>query len=477
MNFVIIMNDTLRPDYLSAYGNDWVKTPNAEAFAKTAAVFDHAYVGSFPTIPNRTDLFTGRYGEPFHPWLPLAYDEVTLPQLMRENGYVTQLICDTPHLINGGHNFDYPFCAWDFIRGQEIDRHVMDSTPVHLPLTDPSKVDAMNTNRSTAQYWRNVRNREKEEDWATNQTCQAVVDWLQRNAEHEKFFLWVDAFDPHEPNVPPQHYIDLYDSGYDGDLFLMHVPDPTKLTPAEVRNVTARYAATVTHVDQCLGRVLQTLDEVGLSDNTCVIWMSDHGTYLAEHGKILTKNCLYDEVARTVLMVRTPDGRAAGQRFDELVQPADFAPTLLDMASIEVPERMQGRSYLPLLEGQPCPVRDVAISAGAALNIKAHAIRAHDGRWLLIDRPQPEERELYDTDADPGQLTNVVSDHPNVVSRLHEAVLEFLRTHEAQPQLVRLYETGDPGDMTGYMRRRPGMESYRMYVVNLWNSEVVPEDG
>ena len=412
MNFVIIMNDTLRPDYLSAYGNGWVKTPNAEAFAKTAAVFDHAYVGSFPTIPNRTDLFTGRYGEPFHPWLPLAYEEVTLPQLMRENGYVTQLICDTPHLINGGHNFDYPFCAWDFIRGQEIDRHVMDSRPVELPLTDPAKVDAMNTNRSTAQYWRNVRNREKEEDWATNQTCQAVVDWLQRNAEHEQFFLWVDAFDPHEPNVPPQQYIDLYESDYDGDLFLMHVPDPSKLTPAEIRNVVARYAASVTHVDDCLGRILKTLDELGLSDNTCVIWMSDHGTYLDEHGKILTKNCLYDEVARTVLMIRAPDGKAAGQSFDERVQPADFAPTLLDMAGIGTPERMQGRSYLPLLEGQSCPVRDVAVSAGAALNIKAHAIRAHDEQWLLIDRPQSDERELYDTHADPGQLTNVSTTIP-----------------------------------------------------------------
>ncbi|MBM4045838.1 MAG: sulfatase, partial [Planctomycetes bacterium] len=341
MNFIIIMNDTLRPDYLSAYGNTWVRTPHAAAFAKTAAVFDKAYVGSFPTIPNRTDLFTGRFGEPFHPWLPLAFDEITLPDLLRQNGYVTQLICDTPHLINGGHNFDFPFNAWDFIRGQEIDRYGMDSAPVTLPFKNTSAVPPQHLNRSVAQYLRNIRGQRGEEDCVTHRTCQTVLNWLARNARRERFFLWVDAFDPHEPNLPPQRYVDPYDPGYTGDKFLMHVPDPDKLTEAEIRNVVARYAATVTFVDRCFGRILQALDDLGLAHNTCVIWLSDHGTYLNEHGLILTKTCVFDEVCRTVLMIRTPKREAAGHRFDEFVQPADFAPTLLDMAGIPVPERMQ----------------------------------------------------------------------------------------------------------------------------------------
>jgi len=92
MNFVIIMNDTLRPDHLSAYGNERCHTPSFGKFAETAAVFDKCYVGSFATIPNRTDLFTGRFGEPIHPWLPLSFNEITLPEILRENGYVTQLI-------------------------------------------------------------------------------------------------------------------------------------------------------------------------------------------------------------------------------------------------------------------------------------------------------------------------------------------------------------------------------------------------
>lgn len=327
-----------------------------------------------------------------------------------------------------------------------------------------------------AQYLRNIRGQRGEEDCVTHRTCQTAIRWLEHNARHEKFFLWVDAFDPHEPNLPPQRYVDLYDPGYTGDKFLMHVPDPSKLTTAQIRNVVARYAATVTFVDRCFGRVLQALDDLPISDNTCVIWLSDHGTYLNEHGLILTKTCVFDEVCRTVLMIRTPKREAAGRRFNDRVQPADFAPTLLDMAGIPVPERMQGKSFLPLLHGKPCHVRDVAISApGIYLPLKNHYIAARDGRWLLVDKPDAAARELYDTQADPAQKINVVKEHPQEAERLHEAVVHFLKTHDAQPQVVRLYESGDPGDMAGYVARRPGCERYRFYVQHLLNSRLMDE--
>ena len=117
MNFVIICIDTLRYDYLAcndgyAVPNDiQVKTPNLDAFAREAVVFDNAYVGSFPTIPHRTDVFTGQFGRPLHPWLPLGFDAVTLPAVLGQAGWATYLAFDTPHLINGGHGFDYPWIS------------------------------------------------------------------------------------------------------------------------------------------------------------------------------------------------------------------------------------------------------------------------------------------------------------------------------------------------------------------------------
>ena len=477
MNFIVIMSDTLRPDHLRPYGNDWIHTPTAERFAQEAAVFDRAYCGSFATIPNRTDFFTGRWGGPFHPWLPLAYGETTLPQLLGENGYVTQLICDTPHLIQGGHNFDYPFHAWQFIRGQEVDRFGMDHDPIDLPFKDSSKVNCALANKSLCQYMRNIRGRRHEEDWAGYQTFQTAVDWLARNHKHEKFFLWIDGFDPHEPPWPPQKYIDMYDPEYDGDAFVKH-GILKNVTEREAQHLARRYAASVTFEDRNVGRLLQTLDDLGLAEDTCVVWVSDHGTHLAEHGRILIKHHGYEEVARIVYMIRAPQAKARGTHLQNIVQPADLAPTLLDLAGLPVPERMQGVSLAPLLGGTEMETRKVAITG----NIKPCGwdpdlpIRACDGRWALIDYVDPAKWELYDLQTDPEQLTNLAQENPDEAKRLHQTVLDFLREHETPPVMLRCFETGDPAQHTETVCARPGYEDFKPYFsVQLLNSRVLPE--
>jgi arylsulfatase A-like enzyme len=125
MNVVLIVIDTLRYDYVHANGNPWIHTPSLDAFAGRGVGFDRCYAGSFPTIPCRWELITGRAhpdGLPFHPWRPLEWHVPTVPDVLREAGYVTMLLCDTPHLINHGYGFDRPFHGWDLIRGQEVDR-------------------------------------------------------------------------------------------------------------------------------------------------------------------------------------------------------------------------------------------------------------------------------------------------------------------------------------------------------------------
>jgi len=471
------MNDTLRPDYLQPYGNDWVKTPNARKFAESAAVFDRAHVGSWATIPNRTDLFTGRFGEPIHPWLPLAYEETTLPQILGENGYVTQLICDTPHMIQGGHNFDYPFHAWQFIRGQEVDHFGMDHDSLNLPFEDSSKVSVELSNRYLCQYLRNVRGRQTEEDWATHNTYETAVRWLERNHKHEKFFLWIDGFDPHEPPWPPQHYIDMYDPGYDGDVFLTHIKSDA-LTEREIEHVKARYAGSVTFVDRNVGKVLRAIEDLGLADDTCVVWTSDHGTHIGEHGKTMGKVHYYDEISRIVMMVRVPGSKSVGGRFDDFVQPADLAPTVLELAGLDVPERMQGISFLPRLKGEEFETRKFAITGNAKTRPGQYedwAIGARDGRWTFNAFALRNKDMLFDMDNDPQQLTNVVEENPEVRGRMREAVIEFLRTHDSQPQLIKFFETGDMSEMDGYVPIRPGYEAFRQYFFKTYNSAILPE--
>ena len=130
MNIAYIVIDTLRYDYIGANGNDWIETPNFDRFAEKSWAFDRAFLASFPTIPYRTDVITGQYGAPFHAWKPLRHERQTIPRTLAQCGYATQLIHDTPHLVNGGHNFDWPFHAWTFIRGAEVDRDwIMDTVP------------------------------------------------------------------------------------------------------------------------------------------------------------------------------------------------------------------------------------------------------------------------------------------------------------------------------------------------------------
>ena len=225
MNIILVIIDTLRYDHIGAHGNDWIKTPHFDTLASRSWVFDRSFSASFPTIPHRTDVITGKYGSPLFPWRPLRWDHVTFPEILAENGYCTQLIHDTPHLVNGGHNFDYPFHAWTPVRGAEVDRPWIDCGEPMLenwdwdPLFDQFDRKSIGT-RLIKTYCRANRHRKKDEDWNTARLFRTASRWLRDNAGRDNFFLWVDCFDPHEPwDVPPE-FAKLYvDSpGYDGRI-------------------------------------------------------------------------------------------------------------------------------------------------------------------------------------------------------------------------------------------------------------------
>ena len=119
MNIILIMSDTLRFDHLGCYGNDWIHTPYIDRFAQDAIVFDRAHCGSFPTVPCRNDVLTGRWTFTYKPWAPLGADETVLAEVLGEAGYLTALFVDTPHPFAPGFNYQRGFKAWELIRGQE----------------------------------------------------------------------------------------------------------------------------------------------------------------------------------------------------------------------------------------------------------------------------------------------------------------------------------------------------------------------
>ena len=170
----------------------------------------------FPTIPHRTDMVTGKWVYPYRSWTPLPEDETIVGELLTEAGYVTMLVADTPHLMRDGHRFDRGLTGWKWNRGQEGDRAITDALEVKLP-SAPEKIRGPERMRANHYRWRQ-RHWNTERDTFAARTFQDAADWIELNHAHDKFFLWVDCFDPHEPWDPPQHYVDLYDPGYSGEL-------------------------------------------------------------------------------------------------------------------------------------------------------------------------------------------------------------------------------------------------------------------
>jgi len=439
MNIIQIVSDTFRWDYLGCYGNSWIHTEHLDRFAKDSVIFDKAYIASFPTIPHRHDLFTGRYTFIYSTWAPLPRDEVIISQTLRQAGYVTMLIVDTPHMIRDAHYFDRGFDAWWWIRGQEHDRY----------MTNPPKDPEERQKALGRQYLQNVSLRRFEEDYFVAQTMTSAIKWLEMNYDqHEKFFLHIDTFDPHEPWDPPKWYADMYDPEWKGGdvpggAYIPGVPRPaaSDLTEEQLNHLRALYAGEVTLVDRWIGRLLQKIEDLGLLENTAIIFTSDHGTYLGEHNYVGKRPHLYEEVAHVPLIVRLPDseGAPSGRR-DEIVQSPDIMPTILELAEVKIPPTVQGRSFLSILRGESEEGREIAVSSASLVGPTLPKwITVTSGRWALLASQTGSEvkSELYDLSNDPKETRNLIDEKPEVADELRTKMIEFLRALGTNEETLR----------------------------------------
>jgi arylsulfatase A-like enzyme len=451
LNIIQIVSDTFRQDFLGCYGNKWIHTEKLDAFAKKSIVFDNAYIASFPTIPNRRDLFTGRYSYIYSGWYfngeepNLPRNEIILSQTLRQNGYTTMLIADTYHLFRDCHNFDRGFDGWEWIRGQEHDRYK----------TKPTRDSAEIKNLYNPKYLMNVSNRRYESEYFVAKTMTSAAKWLELNYnQHKKFFLHVDTFDPHEPWDPPRWYIEMYDP----DCKIENIPslayaqkyepDASKFSDDQLHHVKSIYAGEVTLVDRWIGMLLQKIEDLGLFEDTMVIFTSDHGTFLGEHGYVHKNDHLYKEVAKIPLIVRMPDNtNNIKDHIEALVQPPDLMPTILELANIKIPNTVQGKTLLPIIQDEKKHVRDIAVSSTSLL-IKPQRITITSDEWSLIminkNRKKRSlelgeedlESELYHLPSDPKQSLNLIGDRREVAEMLHIKMVKFLKSLNTKEALL-----------------------------------------
>jgi arylsulfatase A-like enzyme len=199
------------------------------------------------------------------------------------------------------------------------------------------------------QYFANTQDRKGEEDWFAPRVFSKGAQLLEAAAklpEGQPFFLVVDAYDPHEPWDPPEEYANMYSDGYQGlEPYLPSSGPSDWMTEAQLERMHALYSGEVTMMDRWLGRFLDKMDETGLSEDTLLVLLSDHGHAFGEHGyagKVVT--ALYPELTDIAFVVRHPEGKRAGETSDYFASTHDVAPTILGHLGIQPPSRCRVRT-------------------------------------------------------------------------------------------------------------------------------------
>ena len=440
MNVIVIVLDSFRQDHIGFYNNgqapfpgvEACKTPNIDAFAREAVVFDNAYPEALPTMPVRMQLMTGQRTLPCRSWEPLAPQDVAVAKILSDEGYVCGLVSDVYHFRAPGMNYHRNFAAYRWIRGQEYDPWV--SAPTKRDINDYVNESFPEVwRRRIAQFLANTDGFEAEADWFPAKVVDESVDWLEGNRPHDKKLLWIESFDPHEPWDPPARFDTYTDAAYSGPRLIMPMGGITAdwATPEEATFVRGLYAGEAAFVDDCLGRLFGKLQDLGYYDDSVILLVADHGHPLGDHGKFLKgADRMYSELLKVPFMIRLPKGECGGHRASAIVQFHDALPTLLEIIGHgNATDAMAGRSFLPVLKGDTDEHRESMIT-GYHRGVD-RCVR--DKTWSYILRPDGEPDELYNLIDDPKEKNNLIDQNPDEALRLASAFGDQYRQLRNQP--------------------------------------------
>jgi arylsulfatase A-like enzyme len=386
-NVVVVLLDSLNRHLLGSYGGQEFDTPNLDRFAAGAVRFTNHHVGSLPCMPARHDILCGALDFLWKPWgsIELWEEAVTAP--LRRADVVTKLVTDHPHLFEtGGENYHVDFTAWDYERGHEGD--------AWRTRADPSWTGAPSFGRGHSPYDDSRGWFRGEEDFPGPRTMAAAARWLDEEAaEDQRWLLFVDEFDPHEPFDTPEPYASMYDPSWEGPKLIWPpyakaVLEQGVLTASQARQIRSQYGGKLTMIDEWFGRLLDAIDRNGFADDTAVIVCTDHGHYLGEHdlfGK--PGSPVYEALGHIPLMVRWP-GVPAGT-CDALTTTVDVHATLCDVFSVSSSHRTHGVSLVPLIDQSVDRVREWAL-----FGVWGREVHVTDGRVKYVRGPAGENVPL-----------------------------------------------------------------------------------
>ena len=364
-NVVVLLLDSLNRHEMGSYGGQNFDTPNLDRLAARSVRFTNHHTGSLPCIPARHDILVGAWDFLWRPWGSIELWEEPITASLRREGVITQLITDHPHLFEtGGENYHTDFTAWDYERGHESDP--WKSRP------DPSWLGTPTYGRGHTHYDNSRGYFRGEEDFPGPRTMQATARWLAEDApvhraKGERFFLFVDEFDPHEPFDTPEEWATRYDDSWEGPHLTWppYAIDAFKqgiLNERDARQIRAQYGGKLSMIDHWLGRVLDALDATNAWEDTAVILCTDHGHYLGDtdvHGRdVWGKPGLpvYKPLGHIPMLVSWPGVSPTSN--DALTTSTDIHATIAEVFGAPIKHTAHGKSLVPVLANEQSQVRD-----------------------------------------------------------------------------------------------------------------------
>ncbi len=392
MKVVMILVDSVNRRFLNCYGSkEPAFTPNLDRLAARGTVFENHWCGSSPCMPARRDIMTGRLNFLEKPWGGIEPFDQPLPKMLATAGVFSHIVTDHYHYIRvGGENYLNAFTTYELIRGQEKDPWKL--RPEHANLKKPEAYRGT----FSPDHEDNMAEFTEEQTYPTPVTMQHAAEWLEQNADADNLFLWTEGFDPHEPFDVPQAYLDLYAAEVKVDSNEPNFWPPyakNTFTEEETKRLRVRYKALLSMTDAYIGRIFDVLDRHDMWKDTMVVFTTDHGYMLGEHG-YWSKNYMpaYNEVFHLPLIIWHPEAKI--RRFNGLTQNIDLYPTMLNLFGVDPKlqrHRISGKNLLPALMGETDKVRDEII-----YGYFGKSVNYFDGRYTYFRAAKdPSNRPLY----------------------------------------------------------------------------------
>lgn len=465
-NVLLIMTDTQRLDDMGAYGNPVIKTPHLDSLANGGVKFNHCYTQYPACMPARACVFTGRYPMANGVWsngVPLPKDEVTLAHVFAQNGYRT----------GGAGKFHF------------LPHYPYRKNPLPTMETHPEPFYGFNEfhlgeDGRSGEHWQWMRDHYPEyvdkpdheipvelhnSYWSASHTIDFIKSSVKAN---EPFFAFCSFVDPHQGYNPPPPYGDMYkeedmptpirkEGELDNSRFKSLAEGRMKKYNERVLYHRTQHYGEMTLIDDSVGRIIETLEELNIRDNTLIVFVSDHGDMLGDHWLWWKGSYHYPGCTNVPFFVNWPAQLRRGKVIDGFVQQIDIMPTMLDLAGIESPPGVQGRSLKDVLSSQTQETGYEfaymeSVNSGAwhpdfarGRNQPSHpvdtlTIRNH--KWRITFYTEVLNGELYDLENDPHEFENRWDDS-TLQDVKNQLMLELLNrvasTRDPLPQRIKPY--------------------------------------